>query len=431
MSRDKVGMFFILIFPILMGLFFGSIMQGSGNTENARFEIAFCDEDGTEISKTFDAALRKRKNVDLKVVDRKQALDLVRRSQVGGAILLPKGFGETAGVFWLPAPKIEIATDPSRQAESGMLEGFVMQAIGEIVSDRFQDPSSMKGMIADARDSVSDAEDLPLSFRATLSVLFAALDPMFDEWQKQVEQSEAESEAEREADGKSTESGGFSMELANIQRIDISRKKSEVSRLVRSGWDISIPQATVWSILGVTSGFAIGLTREKEAGTLMRLQASPLRLYEILLGKAAGCYLSLFCVITLLCTLGYALGMRPNSVATLAIAIVCISYCFVGIMMTMSVIGKTEQSVSGAVWGINVIMAMFGGGMIPLAFMPGFMRTLSHVSPVKWAVLSLEGAIWRDFSPTEMLLPLGMLIAIGTAAGGLGSWMLARRSTGE
>jgi hypothetical protein len=41
-----------------------------------------------------------------------------------------------------------------------------------------------------------------------------------------------------------------------------------------------------------------------------------------------------------------------------------------------------------------ILMAMFGGGMIRLLFVPGFMRTLSHFSPVKWSMLDLEGAIW-------------------------------------
>ena len=45
-----------------------------------------------------------------------------------------------------------------------------------------------------------------------------------------------------------------------------------------------------------------------------------------------------------------------------------------------------------------MLMAMFGGGMIPLVFMPKFMQTLSNFSPAKWSVLALEGAIWRGFT---------------------------------
>ncbi len=53
--------------------------------------------------------------------------------------------------------------------------------------------------------------------------------------------------------------------------------------------------------------------------------------------------------------------------------------------------------------------------------MPPFMRTVSHVSPVKWAILAMEGAIWRGFSLAEMLLPCGILLAIGVVSFIVGS----------
>ncbi len=68
---------------------------------------------------------------------------------------------------------------------------------------------------------------------------------------------------------------------------------------------------------------------------------------------------------------------------------------------------------------------MFGGGMIPLAFMPRFMATLSQASPVKWSILALEGAIWRGFTPIEMLLPCGVLVAVGAVCLAVGSIRLA------
>ena len=64
--------------------------------------------------------------------------------------------------------------------------------------------------------------------------------------------------------------------------------------------------------------------------------------------------------------------------------------------------------------------------MIPLAFMPGFMRTLSHLSPVKWSILALEGAIWRGFSLAEMLLPCAVLVAVGGVCASVGIWALSR-----
>ena len=118
--------------------------------------------------------------------------------------------------------------------------------------------------------------------------------------------------------------------------------------------------------------------------------------------------------------------MKPQNYLFLVIAAVCISFCFVGIMMSMAVLGKTEQSVSGAGWAINMVMAMLGGCMIPVMFMPSFMRDFSVVSPIKWGILSLEGAIWREFSFAEMVLPCVILLAIGGVGMAFGTWVLSR-----
>ncbi|HRP62893.1 MAG TPA: ABC transporter permease, partial [Phycisphaerales bacterium] len=89
--------------------------------------------------------------------------------------------------------------------------------------------------------------------------------------------------------------------------------------------------------------------------------------------------------------------------------------------MLLSVLGKTEAAAGGIGWAVLLVMAMLGGGMVPLFLMPGWMQSISHISPVKWAVLALEGAIWRGFSPAEMLLPCAVLLGVGAGGFLLGS----------
>jgi ABC-2 type transport system permease protein len=54
------------------------------------------------------------------------------------------------------------------------------------------------------------------------------------------------------------------------------------------------------------------------------------------------------------------------------------------------------------------------------------MRIASHASPVRWGILALEGAIWRDFSAAEMLLPCAILIGVGVV-GFLAGVTMSRR----
>jgi len=429
MSRDWLGLFFIIGFPILIALFFGS-MYGSMGGKSASLRVAVVDEDGSDISERFVANLKETGNVELEQLARDEALDRVRRGQLVGLIALPNGFGKTAGIPWMESPAIEIGVDPSRRAESGMLEGLVMQSAGKLMMVRFQDPATMRDFVRQGRDELAKSDDVAPLLKPVLLEMMDSLDEFMESWE-QVEA--AESKSAKSNDAKNSDEGddmpGF--QLARIETIDVTRQfpKDSAEALVtklRSKWDISFPQAMIWGILACAAGFAITIVRERKQGTFLRLQVAPVSRAQVLAGKAMACFIAILSVIAIMVALGTCLGMRPESPLLLAVAAVCIAFAFAGIMMLMSVIGKSEEAVSGAAWGANMLMAMFGGGMIPLVFMPSFMKSLSDFSPAKWTVLALEGSIWRGFTFAEMLTPCAVLAAVGAVCLALGGLVLSR-----
>jgi ABC-2 type transport system permease protein len=425
MSRDWLGMFFIIGFPIAMAIFFGTIMSSMGGGENTSLGVAVVDEDQSPMSKQFVDELVAGGNVNVERLNRNAATDRVRRGKLVGMIAITKGFGDSAGLMWLDPPKIEIGLDPSRKAEAGMLRGIIMQSMGKLMFARFQDPAAMRPFIEDARQNFESSDDLPVTVRTRLLELMDSL----ENWRKVWEQAEAAEAAS--GDEKSGENAGPEFQLARIETIDVTRQPAkgstqELTQRLRSKWDISFPQAMIWGILACAAGFAISIVRERKQGTMLRLHVAPITRRQLVGGKATACFISVVAVICVMVALGMWLGMRPRSMGLLALAAVCIAFCFVGIMMLMSVIGKTEEAVSGAAWGANMLMAMFGGGMVPLLFLPGFMRTLSNFSPVKWSVLALEGAIWRGFTLTEMLWPCMILVALGAVCLAIGTTVLSR-----
>jgi ABC-2 type transport system permease protein len=426
-SRDWLGLFFILGFPILMGIFFGS-MYGSVDSESAALNIAVVDEDRSDMSARFVESLGGTGKVSVQPLGRTEAIDRVRRGQLVGMVAIPKGFGDSAGILWMEGPAIEVGIDPSRKAEAGMLEGMIMQAVGKLMVARFQDPASMRPLIKQTQDEIAASPDIPILLRAALSQFMNSLDGMLQTW-ADVQVAEKNS-AERESAGAPT-ANGPEFQLARIETIDVTREipKGSVEglmRQLRSKWDISFPQAMMWGLMACSATFAATIVRERKQGTFFRLQAAPATRAHIVAGKATACFFAVIGVIAVMMVLGIWLGMRPRSPGLLAIASATIAFCFVGIMVLMSVIGKTEEAVSGAAWGANMIMAMFGGAMIPLVFMPSFMKTLSHFSPVKWSILSLEGAIWRGFTMSEMLLPCGALVLTGAVCLVTGTAVLSR-----
>jgi ABC-2 type transport system permease protein len=416
-----LALFFIVGFPIVMGIFFGVVM-GSFDTKSVSLGVAVVDEDDSTMSHKFVEAVEATGNVRTEKLARDAAMDRVRRGQLVGMIAIPKGFGETAGMMWMEGPAIEIGIDPSRKAEAGMLEGMIMQAMGKLVAARFQDPASMRPMIQKAKEELANSKDVGM-MGPLFAQMLGSLDTFLQSW-------ETVNAADSKSDG-GVSSGMPELQLARVETVDVTREVPKgsteaVLQNLRSKWDISFPQAMMWGVLGCAAGFAITIVRERRQGTFLRLQVAPVTRTQIVAGKAMACFLTVIGVIAVMVALGMWLGMRPRSPALLAIAAVCIAFCFVGIMILMSTIGKSEEAVSGGAWAANMFMAMFGGGMMPLLFLPAFMKTLSNFSPVKWSILALEGSIWRGFTLADMLLPCGILLGTGAVCLALGARILAR-----
>lgn len=418
LSRDKLGAFFIVGFPILMGLFFGSIMGGgmSSSGSSSKMEVAIVDQDQSEMSKKFVASLRANDSVDLVDDEFESAKESVRKGQRVAMVVLDQGFGETAGVFWKEAPTIRIGVDPSRNAESAMLQGFVMESIGQLASTRFQNAGEMKRMVDDSRKQLDADQTISAPQRLLVSTFLGSLETMVDNIDALQTESDETMEDPR---------GGNGFQFANIESLDISRQKKKGTSL-KSQWDISFPQAMLWGVLGCVAGFAISIAKERSEGTLTRLQVAPVSKFEILAGKALACFMTTIFVLVMMTGIGLGLGMKPGNFGHLILAGLCVAFCFVGIMMVMANLGKTEQAVSGSGWAINMVMAMFGGCMIPVMFMPGFIKTFSNLSPVKWSIQALEGAIWREFTLAEMAFPCVVLVGIGAVGLVTGTLMLKR-----
>lgn len=184
----------------------------------------------------------------------------------------------------------------------------------------------------------------------------------------------------------------------------------------------------MWAVIGACAAFAITLVRERKEGTLTRLRVAPHPMGVILAGKALACFATCVGALAILTTIAHLVfGMRIESYALYIVGVVCTGLCFVGIMMAIATLGKTEEAVAGAGWGILLICAMLGGGMVPLMVMPQWLASVSKVSPVRWAVYSLEGAVWRGLTFAELLPAYAVLLGVGAVAFAFGVWVFRKR----
>ncbi len=198
-----------------------------------------------------------------------------------------------------------------------------------------------------------------------------------------------------------------------LKRVPItSGVKARLSKM--HAYELSFPIGIAWGVLGCAASFGLSLVIERTKGTLFRLRTAPVGQTQIVLGKAGACFISSLALGVLLITIGrLAFDVHPTSYSLLVLALISVSFAFAGIMVLLSVVGKTERAASGISWTILLAMTMLGGGMVPHFFMPGWLQQLSSFSPVRWAILTMEGALWRDYNLAQMISPCAILLTIG------------------
>jgi ABC-2 type transport system permease protein len=193
----------------------------------------------------------------------------------------------------------------------------------------------------------------------------------------------------------------------------ISKPIARERRGPDNAFDITLPQGVIWGLIGCMMSFGISLVTERTRGTFVRLRMAPLTRSQILGGKALACFLSIMLVELMLLAIAWNFGVRPTSMAMLALAGVSAACCFVGFMMLIAGLGRTEETAAGAAWAILMPLSMFGGAMVPTFVMPQWMQSIGYISPIRWALLAIEGGVWRNFTLAEMAGPCALLVGIG------------------
>jgi ABC-type transport system involved in multi-copper enzyme maturation permease subunit len=401
---DKGNLFWVFVFPAIFALLFGAVYSGADDGPSG-MNVAVVDEDESEFAQLYVSHLESDEALNVTRTDYEQALADVRKGKQAAAILIKPGFGDGfSAMFDANDTKLEIALDPGRRMEGAYLQGLLAKAQFEVMSKQFQDRQWMRGQMDTWRAEIT-ADELDAEDANTFLRYFDALDTFLEDVNEQ------------------TYEGGFGDGLLNITTVDVQRNDDGP----KTSFQITFPQAMIFGILSCAATFAVSIVRERTTGTFQRLCIGPISQAHILAGKGLACAMTCALVIGLLTTGGILIFKVPiGSPPLFVLASACTVLCFVGLMMFVSTLGKTEQSVGGAGWAMLMIMAMFGGAMMPLAFMPAWMRNISHFSPVKWGILAMEGAIWRDFTLVEMLAPCAILLAIGAAFFALGVVMLRR-----
>jgi ABC-type multidrug transport system permease subunit len=192
----------------------------------------------------------------------------------------------------------------------------------------------------------------------------------------------------------------------------------------------------------VTFAFFLVLTAgwlfaaERRHGTLVRLEAAPIGLEQLLLGKLIPCLVvSVIQGLVLLAAGWLVFGMSWGPQPLLLLPVVaCTSFAAVGVAVLVGAVAKTEAQVS--VYGTLLVMVLAGmsGSMMPREMMPDAMKQWSKVTPHAWALEAYEHLLQPKATTVDadvVWTDCGVLAAFG--AGFLliaWAWMVVGRKWG-
>ena len=367
--RSRTGVFFSILFPVLLLLVFGAIFSGVGGASQYRLFMQNLDvnaADGTpsELSKAFIEALNSTKTFSITdIPDDENATEYAREAlgPLGGnmrILIISEGF------------------------QDDLLNGTLKIRIG-IMYDTVQyfEPY----LTDEQRAAVSQGLSQMQQFNATIPDVKASLTIMLDP---------ADQSAAMVKSIIMSVANAFNYELIGAENV-VEFNEASVTTKHYSNVDFYIPGITAAFIM--TNGI-IALTATttefKRRGIIKRLSITPLTKIDWVVGNVLCQTLLNLMLAGIMIALGWVIfNVRVIPDALSIILILLGSIMFSGMGMTLSGFIKDVEAASAIGNAIAFPMMFLSGTYFPMEMMPDYLQTISKALPLTYVSEGLKHAM--------------------------------------
>ncbi len=166
---------------------------------------------------------------------------------------------------------------------------------------------------------------------------------------------------------------------------------------------------------------AISLSREKEQGTLEVLLVSPLRPWQIIVGKVLpylGLGFAITCLVLLAARIVFGVPVRGSVTLLLAESVL---YTIVSLALGVLVAARTTSqraAMHGALVGTMMPTALLSGMIFPIASMPAWLQPVTNVVPARWFIVIARGIMLKGvglgylWHETAVLAGMALLLLV-------------------
>jgi ABC-2 type transport system permease protein len=190
--------------------------------------------------------------------------------------------------------------------------------------------------------------------------------------------------------------------------------------------DFSIPAQLGFITYQVTLAVAsLGIARERELGTLEQLMVTPLRRFELALGKGIPALAIGGVNFAAMWAIGLTVLQVPMNGAPLLLAVLTLPFitAVVGWGLVLSAISRTQQQAILFVFILAMMEITFSGFLVPVKNMPVLLQTISHFAPLQHYLVIIRGIMLKGAGLSELWPQVAALAALS-----LVTWLMALHS---
>ncbi len=161
---------------------------------------------------------------------------------------------------------------------------------------------------------------------------------------------------------------------------------------------------------------SITIAREKETGTMEQILVSPIKSYEIVLGKAVPYLILAFIIALLIIVFGMIWFNVPMLGAWPQLLLLLMVYLFTSIaigLLISSIVSTQQVAMMLALVATLLPSMMLSGFIFPIASMPKVLQVVSNIVPATHFLKIIRGIMLKGNGLFELLPPIAALFAIG------------------
>ena len=348
--RDKMALLILLAMPFILMTIMGMALGGlfSKGPELSKIDVAVVNYDDGKVSEDFIEEILKgdelSKLLNVKEMDKKRAMNLVRIGDISSVIIIPSDF--TSQIMKNKSTEMKVYGDPGQEIRASIVRSITNAYTNKV--------SSVMVGVRTGWESLTK-----LGKKTNLTEIARYIPFMINEMiEKDVE------------------------DLVKIEEENTSQKES-----LSSMQYYAAGMSTMFVLFSAMFG-ADSILKERDDKTLARLLSSPMKKHSVLGGKLLGIF-----IIGILQFTAYITATKlifnvnwGRSIIGLVLLPISTVLATTGMTIFFASIARTRNAVGGISQIFIQSMAALGGSMFPTSLLPPWLRFFSNFTINKWSM---------------------------------------------